>query len=147
MVTLRHLVQEDVAFIHNNLYSDMTESEIMGMITEWNSCAFQGHYFEMFAVMSDNGIVGNVSLYEHSRNIASVGMEICNDERGKGYASEAVSALLQYAAEKGYRIILDQVRKDNPASIRVHEKLGFESDGYIYRNQKNKEVLLYLKLL
>ena len=86
MVTLRHFVQEDVAFIHNNLYSDMTESEIMGMITEWNSCAFQGHYFEMFAVMSDNGIVGNVSLYEHSRNVASVGMEICNDERGKGSA-------------------------------------------------------------
>ena len=45
---------------------------------------------------------------------------------------------MQYAAEKGYRIILDQVRKDNPASIRVHEKLGFESDGYIYQNQKNK---------
>ena len=29
----------------------------------------------------------------------------------------------------------------------VHEKLGFESDGYVYRTQKNNEVFLYLKLL
>lgn len=28
-----------------------------------------------------------------------------------------------------------------------HEKLGFESDKYIYRNRKNKEIMLYIKLL
>ncbi|WP_081373827.1 GNAT family N-acetyltransferase [Butyrivibrio fibrisolvens] len=55
--------------------------------------------------------------------------------------------LLKYASEKGYHIMLNQVRKDNLASMRLHEKLGFESDGYSYRNQKNKEVFLYLKLL
>ena len=119
----------------------------MGMITEWKTCTYQRRYFEMFAVISTNRIVGNVSLYEHSRNVASAVVEICSNERRKGYASETVAALLKYAAKKGYRIILDQVRKDNPASIRLHEKLGFESDDYIYRNQKNNEVLLYLKLL
>ena len=147
MIKLRHFVPEDVESIHNNLYPDIAESDIMDMITEWNSCVFQGRYFEIFALISNNQIVGNVSLYEHSRNVASAGVEICCNERWKGYAAEAVAALLKYAAEKGYRIILDQVHKDNTASIRLHEKLGFESDGYIYRNQKNKEVLLYLKLL
>ena len=42
--------------------------------------------------------------------------------------------MLEYAAKKGYKIILDQVRKDNLASIRLHKKLGFESDGYVYLN-------------
>ena len=45
------------------------------------------------------------------------------------------------------RILLDQVRRDNAASIRLHEKLGFETDGYGYRNQKGREVVLYLKPL
>ena len=59
----------------------------------------------------------------------------------------ALAALISLAKEKGYRIVLDQVRRDNRASIRLHEKLGFETDGYIYRNRKNNEVVLYLKIL
>lgn len=67
------------------------------------------------------------------------------EERRKGAASEAISLLMRYASKKHYRIILDQVRKDNTASIRLHEKLGFESDGYVYRNQRDQEIVLYLK--
>ena len=147
MITLRHFTQDDVESIRNNLYSDMTESEIANMITEWNSCVYQGRYFEMLAVISDGRIVGYVSLYEHSQNVASAGIEIYCSERKKGIAFEAMNALLDFASEKGYRLILDQVLKDNQASIKLHDKLGFESDGYVYRNQKNKEIVLYMKLL
>ena len=58
-----------------------------------------------------------------------------------------MAVLIDSAASKGYRIMLDQVRKDNQASIKLHEKLGFESDGYTYRNQKNNEIILYIKPL
>ncbi len=125
----------------------MAESEIIDMIAEWDSCAYRGRYFEMFAVISGSRIVGHVSVYEHSQNVASTGIEILYSERGKGFASEAMHALLEYASGKGYRLILNQVLKDNQASIKLHERLGFESDGYVYRNQKNKEILLYTKLL
>ncbi len=101
----------------------------------------------MFAIVFDERVIGYVSLYEHSKNVASAGAEVILEERRKGTASEAVSLLMRYASDKHYRIILDQVRKDNMASIRLHEKLRFESDGYVYRNQRDQEVVLYLKLI
>ena len=118
---------------------------ITEMIDEWNSLVCCGKYFEMFAIVSDDKIAGYVSLYEHSKTVASIGAEVIAEERRKGAASEAISLLMRYASEKRFRIILDQVRRDNTASIRLHEKLGFESDGYIYRNQRGQETVLYLK--
>lgn len=146
-IQLRHFERGDAKSIQTHLYPDLSETDISEMITEWNSGVYQERFFEMFAVLSGGRIVGYVSIYEKSRSIASAGIEIYPEERGKGLASEAMVALLKYAREKGYRILLDQVRKDNLASIRLHEKLGFESDGYVYLNRKNNEVLLYVKLL
>ena len=42
------------------------------------------------------------------------------------------------------KIILQQVRNDNHASIRLHGKLGYETDGQVYENQKGHKVLIYL---
>ena len=147
MIILRHFEHKDVKSIQDNLYPNLSENDLLDLISEWNSRIYQGRYFEMFAVESDGRIVGYVSIYEKSRSIASAGVEIFSEERRKGFASDAMADLLEYASERGCQIILDQVRRDNQASIRLHEKLGFESDGYVYRNQKNDEVLLYLKLL
>lgn len=147
MIILRHFEHKDVRSIQDEMYPNLSENDIRDLISEWNTCIYQGRYFEMFAVESDDRIVGCVSIYEKSQSIASAGVEIFPEERGKGFASEAMADLLGYVSDRGYRIILDQVRKDNQASIRLHEKLGFESDGYVYWNQKNREVLLYLKLL
>ncbi|MBR3239815.1 MAG: GNAT family N-acetyltransferase [Oscillospiraceae bacterium] len=147
MVTIRSFTQGDAASLQQGLYPDLTLSDVSKLIDEWNTCAYRGRFFEMFAVLFDERIVGCVSLYERSEFIASAGVEVMKEERGKGAAAEALSWLTRYAAEKGYRILLDQVRKDNLASIRLHEKLGFQSDGTVYRNQRDHEVLLYLKPL
>ena len=147
MITIRRFIHEDAESLQNILYPEMSLGDISDMIDEWSTCVCRGRVFEMFAIISDEKIVGSVSLYEHSKSVASLGAEVITEERCKGAASEAVSLLLHYAAKKHYRIILDQVRKDNTASIRLHEKLGFESDGYVYRNQRDQEVVLYLKSL
>lgn len=146
-ILMRHFEHKDIKIIQDKLYPDHSEIAIGDLITEWNSGACQGRFFEMFAIESDNKIVGYVSIYGKSRSIASAGIEIFAEERKKGFAYYAMAELLKYASEKGYHIMLNQVRKDNLPSMRLHEKLGFESDGYTYRNQKNKEVFLYLKLL
>lgn len=147
MMTLRHFGHEDAESVRQHLYPGLSEEDIRNMMDEWNSGLYQGRYFEMFAIVSGGRIAGFVSLTEHSRSVVSVGIEVCSSERGKGIAQEAVQMITRQAAEKGYRIILDQVRRDNPAGIRLHEKLGFESDGYVYRNQRNHEVVLYLKTI
>lgn len=147
MVTLRHFTRDDVDSVQSNQYPNMTAAEIIKMIDEWNLCVYQGRRFEMFAIVSDSRIVGNVSMYERSHSIVSTGIEIYPAERKKGFAAESLAVLAAYASEQGYRMMMDQVRADNYASLRLHDKLGFESDGYVYRNQRNHEVMLYLKRL
>ena len=147
MITIRAFTLDDAKSLQQSLYPDMTLSTVFEMIDAWNAHEFQGRYFEMFAVTSDEKPIGYVSLYERSKHIASAGAEIFPEARGKGAAAEALSLLLQYASEKGYHVILDQVRADNAASIRLHEKLGFESDGYLYRNQRDHDVVLYVKTI
>lgn len=144
MIAIRRFAAEDAEALRRGLYPDMALSEVSEMIAEWNTCEYGGRRFDAFAVVSDERIVGYVSLYEQSRSVVSAGAEIFADERGRGAAAEAVRLLLRYASEQGYRIVFDQVRADNAASIRLHEKLGFESDGCVYRNRRGREVLLFL---
>ena len=92
-----------------------------------NNDSFQGKYFEMFAVLNEETIVGSISLFQHSRSVASIGVEIYESYRRSGFAFEAMLLLMEHAKNLGYKIIQDQVRTDNAASIRLHEKLSFES--------------------
>ena len=52
----------------------------------------------------------------------------------------------EYAKKQGYRIATAQIRKDNFASIRLHEKLGFILDCEMI-NKRGHEVFIYLKAL
>lgn len=147
MIGLRPFTDGDAAVIREKQMPSASMDEVRGMIEAWKSKTFRGKYFEMLALTADRAVVGSVSLYGHTEKIASVGMEVFPDERGKGYAAEGMRLILEKARERGYRVILDQVRSDNAASIALHEKLGFETDGYRYKNAKDREVLIYLLCL
>lgn len=147
MIGLRQFTGSDAEEIRQHMYPDMTIGEIEQMIAEWNTCVFAGRFFELLAVTKDGRIVGSASLKECSKSAVSLGIGIVAAERGKGIASDAMRLLLERAKEKGYRVALDQVRTDNAASIRLHEKFGFETDGYVYRNKRDHEVILYLNVL
>lgn len=63
---------------------------------------------------------------------------------GKGYATEATEALLQYAStELGVLRVVAFVMEGNPASIRVAEKLGMTCDGMVNRENVNMPGLRY----
>ena len=145
MITLRHFKTDDAESIKKNLYQDMPISEIKNMITEWNKGVYDGKFLEMIAITSCENIVGYCSLIGQSQTIVSLGAEVYSGYQGEGIATEAVAALIKYASTKGYKLVMDQVRGDNEASIKLHEKLGFETDGYIYKNQKNHDVVIYIK--
>lgn len=147
MVTIRHFTDSDIDVIRTGLYPDMTENDIQNMLRDWNGGSCQGKAFEIFAVLCEETVVGTVSLYEHSKSLASAGAEIFAPYRRSGFAYEAMRLLLEHAGKRGYRVILDQVRTDNAASIRLHEKLAFESDRYTYRNRKDQPVYLFIKAL
>lgn len=147
MVSIRHFTENDADSLCTHQFPDLTHEDVLNLIRDWNSLSYRGKYFEMFAVLSDEAIIGSVSLFQHSRTVASVGVEIYESFRHMGFAYEAILLLLDHAKHLGYGIIQDQVRTDNAASIRLHEKLLFETDRYIYRNEKNIPCYLFLKAL
>lgn len=148
MVSLRHFTAEDIPAMRS-IYQAMTEDEIREMLADWQTMENEGRYFEMFAVCDGNEIVGEISLYQHSKSSASIGPTIYEAFRRRGYGRQAMSLAILRARELGYRILIQQVSCDNKASIALHNSLGFELDGYgyVYKNRKDHSCYLFLMAL
>lgn len=94
---------------------------------------------KLFLVMEDNEghTVGMISTHGMNRRVGyfSYALSVNVESRGHGYASEAIVLLLRYYfAELGYQKATATVYEYNPASIKLHEKLGFLLEGRIRRH-------------
>ncbi len=147
MILLRNIKNEDACELQKYKFSDLCVQQIEAVICDWNKKQFNGKYFEMFAIVSNEKIVGTISLYQHSSEIVSIGPEVFCEYRRKGFAKEAMICACQMAKEKGYKIVSQQIRIDNYASIALHSSLGFETSEIVFTNPKGNQVLIYLKCL
>ena len=125
----------------------MSLGEIREMFDQWEKKEFLGRYFEMFAIIKDEKIVGMISLYQLSDSMISCGPEIFMPYRKQGIGTEAMVLAMNIAKDRGYKVVLQQISLDNIASIALHNKLSFETDGYTYKNKKEHNVRVYIKLL
>lgn len=75
-------------------------------------------------------LIGGCGLHRDG-NAAALGYWLARDHWGKGYATEASSALLRLARTLGHKRVVAGHFLDNPASGRVLEKLGFRSTGRV----------------
>lgn len=147
MITLRNFDKSYALILQKNSYLKLSVKEIENLISEWNQKQVNSKYFEMFAVLSAGEIVGMISLYQHSTEVISIGPEIFEEHRKKGFAKQAMMLACSIAKEKGYKIVSQQIRTDNVASIALHSSLGFETNGLTYTNTKGNQVAIYLKCL
>ena len=82
---------------------------------------------------SSGELVGSVGIGHFIRSItqsAIIGYKIYNQHWGKGYATEAIKAVIDIAFKdhKLHRVVAG-IEPDNKASIRVVKKLGFRNEG------------------
>lgn len=92
-------------------------------------------------VLKDGTLIGSINLVQVVRGpvqSAIMGYTVDQDHNGKGYATEAVKLLVNYAFEE---LLLHRieagVKPDHIASIRVLEKAGFHKEGI---SQKNVQI-------
>lgn len=75
--------------------------------------------------------IGSVSLMRGHYTAPDIGYAIVPEETGKGYATEAARALLNYAKETlGVDAVFGFYERGNEASRRVIQKLGFVDRGF-----------------
>ncbi len=62
------------------------------------------------------------------------GIDVAREHQRLGYASEAIMIVLRYYfQELRYQKVTVPVHSNNPASVRLHEKLGFRLEGTLRR--------------
>lgn len=98
-------------------------------------------------------IIGTVGLYNTNRRMRSaelsvvIGME---SERGKGYGTEAILIMLNFAFnELDYQRVALQVVEPNQGAYRLYKKLGFVEEGrlrraFFYRGQYHSQIVMSL---
>ena len=85
---------------------------------------------------TSDAIVGSIGLFHADWEVrsAEIGYGVRSDERGKGYATEALDAVARWAlAEGGIQRAWLTANTDNLASVRVAEKAGFRREGTLRR--------------
>jgi len=86
----------------------------------------------------DGTPVGMIDTHhcDHRTGNFSYGVDIAGEHRGKGYAAEAIRLVLRYYFDElRYQKVTVNVHADNLASLRLHEKLGFQREGLLRRTQ------------
>ncbi|MEM1166561.1 MAG: GNAT family N-acetyltransferase [Planctomycetota bacterium] len=88
-----------------------------------------GHWSIWYAIdRAEHLLVGNVRFPSppDERGVVEIRYAMADDERGKGYATEAVGAMSDWAlGPGGAAAIRARVPVDNASAIRVLEKAGF----------------------
>lgn len=87
---------------------------------------------------NSNNLVGLLSITEHPNNEhLEVSYEINPNFWGKGYATEVVQRVIQYAFDElKLDKIIAETQKKNQASIRVLEKLGMTFEREVKRHNE-----------
>ncbi|MBM6619589.1 GNAT family N-acetyltransferase [Bacillus suaedaesalsae] len=84
------------------------------------------------ALKHTDELIGSIGFHNISKNNArvEVGYEITRKEWNKGYATEALKAVIAYLFnEVGFNRIGATIRPENEASQQLVKKLGFQEEG------------------
>ena len=129
------------------------------VLTEYIKNSFRDIYetrqLRFIIESAQNKPAGTIDLFDfdpyHLR--AGVGILVyAPDERNRGIASDALEALTVYATDiLGLKQLYANVGEDNPASIRLFEKAGFQKAGikkeWLKTARGWKNEILYQKIL
>lgn len=145
IMQLRNFEKQDASILADKMYGNLSVEQIEDMIRRWNTKQYDGKYFDMFAVVTSDVIVGMLSLYKIKEKTLHIGPVIFPEFRKKGFAKAAMTLAFDVAKKMGFCTISQQIRTDNVASVALHRSLGFEIVGTPFVNAKGNEVCIYEK--
>ncbi len=145
-IKLRKFNAEDAYLLKKYQFHQMDMNEITDMIALWNKNLYNGRYCEVFAAEYEGALSGWFSMAELPNGRISIGPTVFEPYRQKGIAFSVMRNLLLTAKRNGYSLAEAQIRINNAASIKLHEKLGYIQIKKI-TNRNGNEVYIYMKKL
>jgi ribosomal-protein-serine acetyltransferase len=111
--------------------ADSTRAFAEGAVEEWDEGS--GYHFAMRDGDGLAGVVG-IDVPAPARRLGELGYWVASDRAGRGYATEAGTAVVRFGLRTAglYRLEL-RAGVENLASRRVAEKLGFRPEGMLRR--------------
>ena len=124
-----------------------TVEEASTYIKERAFAAYEKNGFGPFAVelKTDGRIIGIVSLLDRDElDDVDVGFAFLPDSWRQGFASEATSAVMEFAfTDFGLRRIIAITQEDNIASIKTLEKMGLAYEGMTRLKDEDIDLQVY----
>lgn len=131
--------QQHPEYLRYYPWTQRTESDVkgfLGIFRGWQE-ATPRFRFQLAVALKDTGeLIGNAGIRcpRHGADCAELGYELAYEQWGKGYATEAAGAMLNFGLEQlKLRHITADCNAENLASARVLEKLGFSLDKRVDR--------------
>jgi RimJ/RimL family protein N-acetyltransferase len=118
------------------IWPPQSEIALRAWVEEQARRKLEGDAFRWMIVNENGQTIGSIDTHHCSPHDGtfSYALDIDPQERGKGYAVEAILLVLKYYFEElRYQKVTVPVHADNPSSIRLHEKLGFQVEGRFRR--------------
>jgi RimJ/RimL family protein N-acetyltransferase len=120
-------------------WESCTVHEAIAMIEELKSLqpGTPGEWFQFAIELKETGaLIGDCALkVEQDGRQAEIGFTLSREHRGKGYAQEAVSCLLDYAfGDLGLHRVIAITDRENEPSLALLERLGMRREGCFVQN-------------
>lgn len=91
-------------------------------------------FYRVFVAMKEGRVIGFVIGEHYCNNVFAIVIIYVHPAHRRGYfALKLKEAITNYAKENGYKEIVSQVRTNNPESVRMNKRAGWEiSDDKCY---------------
>jgi phosphinothricin acetyltransferase len=137
-------------YVQHSTCTFQTEPETAGSRAEWLSV--HGERYPVLVAVLDGEIVGWASLSKyHPRSSAWHTVEdsvyLRHDMRGKGIGKMLLVELIACGKALGYHSIVAGIASDQPASLALHEKLGFREAAHLREIGYKMGIWIDVKLL
>ena len=145
--------QRDPRYLRYYPWDNRTEADVQAFVAtfrQWQTEQPRRRFQIAVVRRADGRLIGNCGIRRKPGNDweADIGYELAPDFWGHGFATEAARAIVDFGfRDLGLRRISSWCIADNLASARVLERLGFQYEGRLRRNEYFKgrwwDTLLY----
>lgn len=125
-------------------------ARLLRYIGHWS---LMGYGYWLVEEKKTGAFVGEMGLADYRREIdpplgdaPEIGWVLAPAHQGQGYATEAVQAILEWAAsELDAEVVVALIHPDNEASLKIAERFGFEER--VRTNFRDKPAIIFEKRL